>query len=87
MIKCFCLLNLGAVRFAWLYTCFLLTTLTHSTQGVDYVFVDHPSFPRPGGLYSDEFGVFGDNQVREQESGCLSIAKLGEKGRLNECSR
>ena len=38
---------------------------TLHAQDVDYVFVDHPSFPRPGGLYSDEFGVFGDNQVRE----------------------
>ncbi|PNH02354.1 Starch synthase 1, chloroplastic/amyloplastic [Tetrabaena socialis] len=31
-------------------------------RGVDFVFVDHPSFPRPGGLYSDENGVYGDNQ-------------------------
>jgi len=36
----------------------------HVSQGVDYVFIDHPSFPRPGGLYSDEYGTFGDNQVR-----------------------
>ncbi len=33
-------------------------------KGVDFVFVDHPSYPRPGGLYSDEHGVYGDNQVR-----------------------
>jgi hypothetical protein len=31
---------------------------------VDWVFVDHPSYPRPGGLYADEHGVYGDNQVR-----------------------
>jgi hypothetical protein len=33
-------------------------------KGVDFVFVDHPSYPRPGGLYSDANGVYGDNQVR-----------------------
>ncbi|CAG9461329.1 unnamed protein product [Pedinophyceae sp. YPF-701] len=33
-------------------------------DGVDYVFVDHPSFSRPGGLYGDVFGPFGDNQWR-----------------------
>lgn len=32
-------------------------------KGVDWVFVDHPSYPRPGGLYADEHGVYGDNQV------------------------
>lgn len=47
--------------------------LTHvrvptDAQGVDFVFVDHPSFPRPGGLYSDEFGTYGDNQV-----GCVCV--------------
>jgi len=31
---------------------------------VDYVFVDHPSFQRKGGLYGDSFGVYGDNQFR-----------------------
>ncbi|GFH17915.1 starch synthase, chloroplastic/amyloplastic [Haematococcus lacustris] len=36
----------------------------HVNKGVDYVFVDHPSFPRPGGIYSDQFGVYGDNQFR-----------------------
>lgn len=36
----------------------------HINDGVDFVFVDHPSFPRPGGLYSDEFGTYGDNQFR-----------------------
>mmetsp|Transcript_36244 Transcript_36244/g.80653 ORF Transcript_36244/g.80653 Transcript_36244/m.80653 type:complete len:615 (-) Transcript_36244:1049-2893(-) len=33
-------------------------------KGVDYVFVDHPSYIRPGGLYADQFGVYGDNQFR-----------------------
>lgn len=33
------------------------------SKGVDWVFVDHPSYPRPGGLYSDANGVYGDNQV------------------------
>ncbi|GMH34036.1 hypothetical protein BSKO_01870 [Bryopsis sp. KO-2023] len=33
-------------------------------EGVDWVFLDHPSFPRPGGIYSDEYGVYGDNQFR-----------------------
>lgn len=32
-------------------------------DGVDWVFVDHPSFPRPGGIYADAYGVYGDNQV------------------------
>ena len=31
---------------------------------VDYIFVDHPSFERKGGLYGDSFGVYGDNQFR-----------------------
>jgi starch synthase len=33
-------------------------------KGVDWVFVDHECYPRPGGLYADNFGVYGDNQVR-----------------------
>ncbi|KAM0939561.1 putative starch synthase [Dioscorea sansibarensis] len=32
--------------------------------GVDWVFVDHPSYRRPGSLYGDERGTFGDNQFR-----------------------
>ena len=35
----------------------------HRSKGVDWVFVDHPSYPRPGGIYADQFGVYGDNQV------------------------
>ena len=35
----------------------------HRSKGVDWVFVDHPSYPRPGGIYADAFGVYGDNQV------------------------
>ncbi len=31
-------------------------------KGVDWVFVDHPSYKRPG-LYADENGAYGDNQV------------------------
>jgi starch synthase len=34
------------------------------SKGVDWVFVDHPSYPRPGGIYADQYGVYGDNQVR-----------------------
>ncbi|KAL6965979.1 Pentafunctional AROM polypeptide, partial [Sarracenia purpurea var. burkii] len=30
--------------------------------GVDWVFVDHPSYHRPGNPYGDIFGAFGDNQ-------------------------
>lgn len=33
-------------------------------QGVDFVFVDHPSYPRPGGMYADQYGPYGDNQFR-----------------------
>jgi hypothetical protein len=33
-------------------------------NGVDMVFVDHPSFIRPGGLYGDKNGAYGDNQWR-----------------------
>lgn len=40
-----------------------VTYYHHHNKGVDWVFVDHPSFPRPGGIYADEHGVYGDNQV------------------------
>ncbi|KAF7830723.1 soluble starch synthase 1, chloroplastic/amyloplastic [Senna tora] len=33
-------------------------------EGVDWVFVDHPSFHRPGNPYGDSYGAFGDNQFR-----------------------
>ncbi|KAL3714317.1 hypothetical protein ACJRO7_006273 [Eucalyptus globulus] len=33
-------------------------------KGVDWVFVDHPSYQRPGNPYGDSFGAFGDNQFR-----------------------
>ncbi|KAL8143507.1 hypothetical protein V2J09_016539 [Rumex salicifolius] len=33
-------------------------------DGVDWVFVDHPSYHRPGNPYGDGFGAFGDNQFR-----------------------
>ena len=33
-------------------------------KGVDFVFVDHPSFMRPGRLYGDDNGTYGDNQFR-----------------------
>ncbi|CAL5223380.1 g5887 [Coccomyxa viridis] len=36
----------------------------HQSKGVDWVFVDHPSYPRPGGIYADQYGVYGDNQYR-----------------------
>mmetsp|Transcript_6404 Transcript_6404/g.10959 ORF Transcript_6404/g.10959 Transcript_6404/m.10959 type:complete len:593 (+) Transcript_6404:123-1901(+) len=36
----------------------------HVSAGVDFVFVDHPSLPREGGLYGDTFGTYGDNQFR-----------------------
>ncbi|KAM1407467.1 hypothetical protein ACFX2F_002046 [Malus domestica] len=32
--------------------------------GVDWVFVDHPSYHRPGSPYGDSLGAFGDNQFR-----------------------
>ncbi|KAL7230018.1 hypothetical protein ACSBR2_008545 [Camellia fascicularis] len=32
--------------------------------GVDWVFVDHPSYHRPGNPYGDIYGAFGDNQFR-----------------------
>lgn len=32
--------------------------------GVDWVFVDHPAYHRPGNPYGDNFGAFGDNQFR-----------------------
>lgn len=32
--------------------------------GVDWVFVDHPSYHRPGNPYGDVYGAFGDNQFR-----------------------
>ncbi|XP_052173363.1 soluble starch synthase 1, chloroplastic/amyloplastic [Diospyros lotus] len=33
-------------------------------SGVDWVFVDHPSYHRPGNPYGDIFGAFADNQFR-----------------------
>ncbi|KAK4571186.1 hypothetical protein RGQ29_029847 [Quercus rubra] len=33
-------------------------------DGVDWVFVDHPSYHRPGNPYGDIHGAFGDNQFR-----------------------
>ncbi|RAL51464.1 hypothetical protein DM860_010966 [Cuscuta australis] len=33
-------------------------------EGVDWVFVDHPSYHRPGTPYGDSYGAFGDNQFR-----------------------
>ncbi|TKY74085.1 Soluble starch synthase 1 [Spatholobus suberectus] len=33
-------------------------------EGVDWVFVDHPSFHRSGNPYGDKYGTFGDNQFR-----------------------
>jgi starch synthase len=36
----------------------------HVNRGVDYIFVDHPSYPRPGGFYADANGAYGDNQFR-----------------------
>lgn len=45
----------------------------HVAKGVDWVFVDHPSYPRPGGLYADEHGVYGDNQVRDGCCYCTVI--------------
>lgn len=42
-------------------------------KNVDFVFVDHPSYPRPGGMYADSFGAYGDNIFRFS---LLSIAGL-----------
>ncbi|KAF4380381.1 hypothetical protein F8388_024674 [Cannabis sativa] len=33
-------------------------------EGVDWVFVDHPAYHRPGNPYGDVYGAFGDNQFR-----------------------
>ncbi|KAI5664360.1 hypothetical protein M9H77_23683 [Catharanthus roseus] len=33
-------------------------------EGVDWVFVDHPSYHRPGTPYGDIHGAFDDNQFR-----------------------
>ncbi|KAG6484028.1 starch synthase 1, chloroplastic/amyloplastic-like [Zingiber officinale] len=33
-------------------------------EGVDWVFVDHPAYHRPGNPYGDSSGAFGDNQFR-----------------------
>ena len=39
----------------------------HKTvKGVDFVFVDHPCFPKAGGIYSDPAGPYGDNLVRNR---------------------
>ena len=36
----------------------------HVKEGVDWVFVDHPAYQRPGGIYGDSYGAYGDNQWR-----------------------
>lgn len=33
-------------------------------DGVDWVFIDHPSYHRPGNPYGDSHGAYGDNQFR-----------------------
>lgn len=48
-------------------------------KGVDFVFVDHPSYPRPGGLYADANGAYGDNQVRGR--GCAACASSRRRAR------
>lgn len=45
-------------------------------KGVDWVFVDHPSYPRPGGLYADEHGVYGDNQVGQPGGSAVAANTL-----------
>ena len=42
----------------------------HSSKGVNWVFVEHGSYDRAGGLYGDENGVYGDNQVRRTAELC-----------------
>lgn len=72
----------------------------HSHKGVDWVFVDHPSYPRPGGLYADEHGVYGDNQVsatpaavggglgwQQGGGGGASVAAVGSAGGSSEGAR
>ena len=38
----------------------ILSSNLSNLHTVDYVFVDHPSFHRKGGLYGDSHGVYGD---------------------------
>lgn len=45
----------------------------HQSRGVDFVFVDHPSYPRPGGIYADVHGAYGDNQVWMSEEVCSKV--------------
>ncbi|KAK9830206.1 hypothetical protein WJX72_010297 [[Myrmecia] bisecta] len=52
----------------------------HVNKGVDYIFVGHTSYMRPGGLYGDAHGVYGDNQFR---FAMLSLAGLEAPLQLN----
>ncbi|CAI5959060.1 unnamed protein product [Closterium sp. NIES-65] len=52
-IKCFCFEGAHEVAF-----------FHEFRDGVDFVFVDHPSYHRPGTPYGDQNGTFGDNQFR-----------------------
>lgn len=58
-------------------------------NNVDYVFIDHPSYQRPGGLYGDAHGTYGDNQWRYKLM-CLAALEaplqleLGEDGVYGE---
>jgi hypothetical protein len=56
----------------------------HFHKGVDWVFVDHPSYPRPGGLYADEHGVYGDNQVGGRGGSSLFGRGVGAMGGSSE---
>lgn len=50
-------------------------------DNVDWVFIDHPSYHRPGNPYGDAAGVFGDNQFRFS---LLSLAALEAPLHLRE---
>lgn len=53
----------------------------HSSKGVDWVFVEHGSYDRAGGLYGDENGVYGDNQVCVHQKFATTATRLMRKSR------
>ena len=50
----------------------------HRDKGVDWVFVEHPSYHRAGGLYGDSYGVYGDNQVCYCEGSMSQLAPAAQ---------
>ena len=57
-------------------------------KGVDWIFVANECYQRPGGLYGDKHGVYGDNQVFPFggcEVACTSTIQVLFAGKIQRC--